>query len=417
MSIAEGVQARVTLKEYASGAITSNALAVSSTDLIATGGQVLRRVSSNLELKTDYFPSQEIREDQQDVDARQGSQWVEGSISGEWSPGTYADIQQASFRGTWAAVVTGDESDYTSVAASASGKTITFASGDPAADGFGVGKVMRLSSASEAANNGVDFTILSWGGSGNRTATVFPAPTDMSADTEFDVTTVGKSLILPTTQATNVNRKFGIEHHFGDLDKAKLFTECRFGGFNFNLPASGNCTFEALVRGRSVETYEGGSAPFFSGPDPETTTGILAAVNGLLTVGGTAVGVITGIQGGMNRNLESTAVIGQPFHPEIHVQKAVVTGQISGMVQDFTFLQALRNETELQILAWLKTSSSAAAPSVTVLMPRVKLSNFSDPLQGGAAQMFTANFTALRYVGAGVGIPSTTMQIVDSEVA
>ena len=65
MSLAEGVQGRITYKAYASGAMASNAQAVSSSDLGVSGGQVLRRVSSSLKLGKDTYQANEIRSDRQ----------------------------------------------------------------------------------------------------------------------------------------------------------------------------------------------------------------------------------------------------------------------------------------------------------------------------------------------------------------
>lgn len=413
MSIGEGVQARLAYKKYASGVIASNALAVSGTDLGASGGQVLRRTESTLELKADSYPSAEVREDQQVVDDRQGSVYVDGSVTGEWSPGTYADLLEASFRGTWADAITANQSDFTSAALDISG-TVTFAGGDPVAKGFRVGMQIQFSGLATAGNNGVNFTILGFGGSNNRVLTVFPKPTTESADTSFTVTSVGKSLILPARQTDNVNRKFAFEHFHPDLGSGfyKLFTECRVGGFKLNLPATGNCTIENMVRGRFMETGTAGA--FFTAPGDETGTGIFNAVNGLLRVGGSIVGVVTGLQINMDRQLTSTAVVGQKFHPEIHVQTAAVSGQITAQLTDGTFFDDFKNESEIDLLAQVVTSSAVNADANIVYCPRIKLSSASNPLQGTAAQTITANYTALRYVGNTPGVPSTTIQIVDT---
>jgi hypothetical protein len=415
MSIAEGVQARVTVKAYASGAITSNALAVSDTDLVATGGQVMRRTESNLELKADNYVPAEIREDQQDVDNRQGSMHVEGSLKGEYSPATYTAPLEASFRSTWAAAVTASESDFTSVAFDAAG-TATFASGDPVAKGYRVGMILRFATLATAANNAKNFTILGFSGSSNRIVSIYPAPVTETADTAFTVTSAGKSLILPSTQATNVNRKFGIEHHHSDLDFTKLFTECRFGGFNINLPATGNATIEHMVRGRWQEELSGGSAPFFTSPTAETTTGIFNAVNGLLRVSGSVVGVVTGLTINLQRNLESTAVVGQKFHPEIHVKKASVSGQITAQLTDGTYFSQFKNETEIDVLTYLTTTSADNTPANTIYLPRIKLTGVANPLTGEAAQIITMPYQALRYIGTAPGIASTTLQFVDTEI-
>jgi hypothetical protein len=53
----------------------------------ASGAQALRRVTSNLALKKQTYQSNEIRPDYQVSDMRHGVRSVEGSISGELSPG------------------------------------------------------------------------------------------------------------------------------------------------------------------------------------------------------------------------------------------------------------------------------------------------------------------------------------------
>ncbi|ODM71678.1 phage tail tube protein [Bradyrhizobium elkanii] len=414
MSIGEGVQARLAYKKYASGAMIENQLANSGTDLGATGGQVLRRTQSTLELKSNQNPSAEVREDQQVVDSRNGPYWVDGSISGEWSPETYADLFEASFRGTWAAAVTGTEADFTSAALDSAG-TITFAAGDPVAKGFRVGYPISFTGLATAGNNGVNFVILAFGGSSNRTLTVFPAPITESADTAFTVTQVGKSLILPKRQVDNVNRKFAFEHFHPDLAGGglyKLFTECRVGGFKLGMPAEGNCTIEHMVRGRFMET--GSAGAFFTDPDPETDTGIFNAVNGLLRVHGSAAAVVTGMTLDMDRQLTGTAAAFQKFFPEVHVQKAKVSGTLTLQLTGGTTFDDFKNETEIDFLGQLLTGSSANADSNIILCPRIKFGSAGNPLQGEAAQIVTANFTALRYVGSGAGIPSTTIQICDT---
>jgi len=70
MSLAEGVQATVAYKAYATGVITANTKATSSSDPGASGGQLLRRVSSSLKFQKDTYKSAEVRADRQIADAR-----------------------------------------------------------------------------------------------------------------------------------------------------------------------------------------------------------------------------------------------------------------------------------------------------------------------------------------------------------
>src|SRR5690606_644449 len=141
----EGVSARIAYKAYGSGAITSNQLANSASDLGASGGQVLRRVSTTLSLAKDTYQSEEIRSDRQIADFRHGVGRAQGNITGELSPATWSDFLAALFRGSWSAAVTASPTDFTSVSAIASTSKIIFGSGDPVTKGLRVGDVIRFS--------------------------------------------------------------------------------------------------------------------------------------------------------------------------------------------------------------------------------------------------------------------------------
>lgn len=413
MSLAEGTQAAVVYKAYSTGVISSNSQPTSSSDPAATGAQILRRVSSSLKLAKDTYKSNEIRTDRQIFDFRHGTKRVTGSIQGEWSPGTYFDFFEASLRTTKIAAITGSQTDFTSVTASASGKTFTFAAGNPHTKGFRVGSIIQFTNLSVSGNNATNFLITGMGGTTNRTVSVLPAPSDMTADSSFTVAEVGKSAIMPVTSF--VSRKFAFEHQFTDIDYSHLFTECRIGGFTIQLPASGLATAEFPVMGRDMELYSGGSAPFFTSPTDVNTNGIFAAVNGLLRVGGSTVGVITGLNIQLNMNPQSDAVVGQSYVPEIFLGPADVTGQLTALLEDNTLVTDFKNETEIDILAYLTTASAVNSPAATIYLPRVKLGDAPVGVQGGAAQSLTIPFQALRYGTAGAGIDATTIRIQDTQ--
>jgi hypothetical protein len=71
----------------------------------ASGAQLLRRVTSTLDLKKQTYRSNEIRSDYQVNDMRHGVRSVEGTINGELSPGTYKDFLAAAVRKAFVATV------------------------------------------------------------------------------------------------------------------------------------------------------------------------------------------------------------------------------------------------------------------------------------------------------------------------
>ncbi len=414
MSLAEGVSARVSYKKYASGVIAANTEPDTSTDPGASGGQILRRVSSTLKLAKDSYQSGEIRNDRQIADFRHGTRRVTGSVSGELSPLTYADLFEAAFRGTWEAPVDLTETELTSVAADEDLSTLTFGGGDPVALGLRVGHVFRLTDTSVVGNAGANFIVLGFSGASNRTVEVYPAPTDMTADTAFSLTTIGKRLSVPSTG--HVSRKFAFEIYNEDIDVARLFTECRVGGFTMQLPASGMSTIEFPVMGRNMQVLETMAAPYFTSPAAETTTGIFAAVNGLVRVNGVNQGVITGVNIQMDLSPSSDAVVGQNFVPEIFLGRANVTGQITAFFQDGTLVKSFTEEDEISILLYLTTESDPDTPAMTILLPRVKFSDADVATSGEGGQAITMPFQALKFAGA-PGIDATTIQIVDTQIA
>jgi hypothetical protein len=175
-------------------------------------------------------------------------------------------------------------------------------------------------------------------------------------------------------------------------------------------------TVEFPVMGRDMEIYEDSSAPFFTSPSAETTTGIFAAVNGLVRVNGTNVGVVTGVTMQLNLNPTGDPVVGQNFVPEIFLGRANLTGQITAEFEDADLIGNFKDEDEISILLYLTTTSDADSPAVTILLPRIKFSDADAPAQGEAGQTITLPFQALKYVGSTVGVPQTTIQIVDTEV-
>src|SRR3990167_3982693 len=248
MSLAEGAGSRIVYKAYSTGVITANSQPVNTSDPGASGGQVLRRVSTTLDLTKDTYQSAEIRDDRQIADYRHGIKRVTGSISGEFSPGTYWDHIEAVCRGTAAAAVTASNTDFTSVAATNATAVFTFASGDPVTIGYRVGDIIQFTNLSETLNNATNFLILGFSGASNRVVEVYPAPTEMGADSAFTMTTMGQTVSVPSSSF--VSRKFAYEIYNSDIDIARLFEEVRVGGINFGLPATGMSTIEIMLMGR-----------------------------------------------------------------------------------------------------------------------------------------------------------------------
>lgn len=416
MSLAENVSARVTYKAYATGVISSNSQPDSYSDPGVSGGQILRRVTSTLKLGKDTYQSNEVNAHRQISDFRHGVKRATGGIvNGEFSPGTYWDFFEAALRGTAAAAVSKSQVEFTSLAADGTLSTLTAAGGNPVTEGFRVGSIVRLTGMTTTANNSKNFLITGFSGTQNRVIGVYPAPTTESADVSFTIAEVGQSLIMPETG--HVSRKFAIEHYFEDIDIARLFTEVRVDGFNLQLPATGLATVDFTGMGRDMEVYDGTDSPFFTGPTAASTTGLAAAVNGVLYVQGTRVGVCTGLNIQAALNAQSPAVVGQNYVPEVFLNQLNVTGQATILLEDATFINYFKNETAVSLLCMLTANNDNDSPAGSIYLPRIKLGDADSPLQGEAGIIQTCPFQALKFATAGDGIEATTIRLHDTQAS
>ncbi len=412
MPLSEGVSQTIAYKKYALGTITAGTEAISSSDLVASGAQYLRRVGSTLKLAKATYQSAEIRSDRQIADFRHGGRSVSGSITGELSPATYFDFFEATHRDTKAAVLTLSQSQLTSVTASHSASTFTFAGGDPVALGLCIGSVIRFTNLSVTADNSQNFLITGISGASNRILNVSPAPTDQTLDSSFTLTRPGVTTIVPLTG--HVSRKFGIESYGSDIDISRLFTECRASMYKITAPSTGMVTTEFGFMGRDMETYSAASAPFFTTPTANTTTGIVSAVNGSLFVAGASTGVVTGIDFGCDLSPTAATVLGQNFAAEIFLGRANITGTVTAYFDSLTMVNDFLNETEIALDVMMTTTSATNSPFINFFFPRIKFSDAAINLQGEGGQTISMPFQAL-LAPVTTGVKQSTVFIQDSE--
>lgn len=365
----------------------------------SAAGQLLRRVQSSLQTSKDAFQSNEVRSDQQVFDARHGTRRAGGAINGELSLATYDDFIEAALRGTWTAGATASNTQFTSLAVSGSAFQIT--AGTWAAAGFRVGDVIRLSGFTHA-NVGKNFRIVSLTATA---ATVYPTPAVMSAQTTFGVAVAGRKLTNGTQQ-----RSFTIEQSYPDIDVNELFTGMRVGECGISLPPAGIATVNLGFQGKNGVVASGASAPFFTNPATETTTGVLAGVNGNLLIDGVASAVVTGLDFQITNNLSSNPVIGSNVVPEIFYGRNVITGNVSAYLENESLLNVFLNETEVAIAATLEASGNDPKDFLSFAFNRVKFTGVSKTIgpDGGVVASFP--FQALLKNGTGYDTSTLVVQ-------
>jgi hypothetical protein len=415
MALAENVAERLVYKFYASSAISAGSEPTPSSAPAATGGQILRHVDQNLSLAMDSWRSPEKRTDRTAPMGGRGTKRAPGVINANLSPLTYGEPFQAALQGTWAAAITASQSDFTSVSADNATSKFTFAGGNPVSKGFRVGMPLRFTGLADADNNSKNFYILSFGGASNREVTVYPAPDTMSADTSFAVVQVGKTLIRPTS--AHVSRKVALEVYNSDVDRARLYTEGRFGGFSLNAPPNNDATVAFNVLMRNRVSYETSQAPFFASPTAQTTTRILGATSGQIYVNGSSIGLITGISLDAAMEARGAGVAFNRLVPDILLGQMTPSGSLTFLMSDSAAIEDLYDdETEFAILFYMVDGTGIAPAAMTFYLPRVKLSSAQESDGGDLGKMVSCNFEASTYEGSAAGVPATVLQICDTEM-
>lgn len=385
-----------------------------------TGGQLLRRVQSTVDLSKEAYAANEKRTDFQIADYRHGVRRVQGQINGELSPKTYADMFGVLLKRDFAAV-----SPLTGLSVTIAGAgptyTVTRGAGDFLAGGIKVGDVIRLSAAGlDAANASKNLMVT------DLTATVatvivlngsaLVAEGPISSAT---VTVVGKKTFIPATGHTD--KSIAFEHWYSDIGQSELFLGNKLAKASMSLPPSGLATVAFDVMGQDLAslTKRGGVAEttqYFTTPAAVTTTGALAAVNGILRVAGTTVATVTGLTVDINTNYTGDPVVGSNTLPQMFPGKVNVSGQFTAYFDSVALRDAFVNETEIDLLGVFTSDNSAAADFVSVVMPRIKVGSANkDDGDGGLVQTFS--FQALFNTAGGTGVKTekTTFSMQDSQ--
>lgn len=378
----------------------------------ASGSQALRRVTSNLDLKKDTFESNEMVTHLQRVDYRHGLARVEGMLNGELSAGTYKDFIAAAVRKAWAAVtaITGMT---IAVAGSGPTYTVTRSAGSWITDGVKVGQVGRLSAgAFNAANINKNLFVL---GETATVLTVMPlngvALVAEAAITGSTWTSTGKTTYVPTTGHTDLS--YSIEHWHSDLSLSELYTGCKIDQLDLGMPPSGMSTIGIKWLGGGLTTAGSG---YYTSPTAETTTGIMAAVNGILAVSGTKIATLTGVNLSIKGNMSGESVIGSTSYADIVEGRVLVDGTFTALFDSSTLRDAFINETEISMVGALSASASAAADFISFSLPRIKVGGADKP-DAEKSLVQTFPFTALYNSAGGAATNSeqTTIAFQDSQ--
>lgn len=379
----------------------------------ASGAQLLRRVDASFNLTKDTYESNEIRPDLQTADMRHGVRRVAGKLSGELSPGSYAAYLGAIFKRDFAAVSALTALSLT-IAGSGPTYTITRAAGSFLTSGLKIGQVVRLTAGTfNAANLNKNLFIV------DMTATVLTVivlnASALVAEGPIATATItvpGKTTYVPTSGHTD--KSYSIEEWYSDISRSETFAGCKFSKASLQLPPSGMATIGLDVVGKDLGQAPGASR-YFTSPTAVSSSGVVAAVNGVLRVGGVTMATVTGLNFDVDAAFSGDPVVGSNVVPTQFAGRVKVTGQFTAYFSDGVLPAAFYDETELGIQVALTTTNDAAAEFLSFSLSRVKVGG-ADKSDGEGGVVRTFPFTALLNSAGGTGTAheASTISIQDS---
>jgi hypothetical protein len=352
----------------------------------AAGGKVLRRVTSNFNLEKEAYESGEIRTDYQIADFRHGVRSVAGSLSGELSPGSYADFIAAAVARDFTA---GASEAAVSVTVAGTGPTYTLTRTTGSfLTNFKIGDLVM--------------TVVVLNGSGLAAqATAAPAT----------IAVFGKKTFAPTTGHTD--RSFTVEEFYSDVAQSEVYTGNKVNTVGLALPATGLVTCDFGFMGKDLA--QTGTTQYHTAPTAQGTSGVFASVNGVLIVNGAPVALLTNLNININRNMQNATVVGSNSVVEMFEGRIMVDGDFSAYFENAAFRDLFKDEVEASIVVALTTSNLKDSDFISITLPRVKVNSNTrdDGEQGITAQH---SFMALLNTagGAGTATERTTISIQDS---
>jgi hypothetical protein len=400
MPIAKGTAKRVAYKKETTwGTLAGPTLA-----------KQLRRVTADFNLEKETYESAELRTDRQVADFRHGVRSARGSLNGELSSGSYVDFMQSLVARDFA-TVTGLTALTLTIAASGSNWTVTRSTGSYLTANISPGMVVRLGGANlDAANTGKNLLVLSV------TATILTvrvlngsALVAQSAIATSTCAVVGKTTFVPATGHTEDS--YTIEEFYADIAQSEVYTGMKVGSMNVQLPATGLSTVDFSFMGKDLT--QTGSAAYFTNPTAQGTDGIYAAVNGVLTVNGLPVALVTSADFSVERAMENATVVGSNSVADIFSGRVRVTGNLSVYFEDATFRSYFNDETPVALTVVLTEDNTANSDFISFTLPKIKLGSFTKA-DGELGITASTSFQGLLNDVTSGGLPATTILIQDS---
>lgn len=347
------------------------------------GGTQLRILDSpGLKLTYNSIQSNERRNDMMRPMGRLGGRSVGGSYNMELTLGGATDsFLEAIMRSVWnpeTALWTSDGGATETSIQATDASTLTRVGTTSLIDaGFKVGDIITPTNMTNSANDNLRLRVTAVAADA---LTVAGTPLTADAASEAAVLTRAKKVTNPVSSLTRYS--YAVEQYDVDIDLSELFLGCRLTGMNFSYRPNAIATMTLTFVGIDRDILVTGTSPWFTGPS--LTSGVpLVADDGAIRYNGEDVTRFTGLDLNMQINATGQPVIGSVTSPDVFDNEITISGQVTGIREDFAKILMLETETEFEISGLFVEPESAPKDFVGFFIPRAKFNDLDAPFMGG----------------------------------
>lgn len=355
-----------------------------------TTAQALRRVSSDLNLNVSSLESNEINPSQQVRVARHGPRQVAGTISGEFSPGTYGTLLANLTRGAWVAgtTVSGIADSVFTVDPSGLFATLSSASSTWITAGFAVGDLVRLSglTGGPVGDNALNARITTLTQTSMILTQIRGTLVGYSTGQTLAIACPAKKLIMGLGVSS-----FSLEHWFADVGRSELFLGGKCSQISLNIPASGFVQMQASI---IAQNRVDATTQAFASPTAATTSNGVTSNGGSIFYNGASLNYISQMSVQITADLQANPMIGSDVIANVFGGIMRVRGSFTALMTSDTMDSDFITENEFGIGMVMTTGPLGTADFVNLYIPRVKLMS-SAKSDSDKAIMRSFNFVGL----------------------
>lgn len=183
---------------------------------------------------------------------------------------------------------------------------------------------------------------------------------------------------------------FTLERAFADITQYEVFKGCMVNTWSLSIKPNAMVTGSFGITAKEVVAMTG--TPLDAEITASQTELPYDGFSGTIKEGGSALGLVTGVDISLQNNLEALFALGSKNAAGITAGRSNITGTVSVFFQDVTMRNKFVNETASSLEIVL---GNGTAKSYTILLPRIVYSGADNAVSGEGPITLNMPFTAL----------------------